>query len=149
MLGPFLLLLAWSALAPSGDRPTPPAPVADDVVEWSGRAVCVDESGGRVDCAPEGNRFALYTSDGKLHWFAPHDPLAPVFDDPRVRDQPVVVRVRPHPDGTGELIKVYSVKHGKRHDVRYFCEVCNVTSFVYQLCPCCRGEMELQETPVE
>ena len=57
--------------------------------------------------------------------------------------------MRPRADGTADLIKVYSVKHGKLHDVRYFCEVCNVTSFVSGLCPCCRAEMELKETPVE
>jgi hypothetical protein len=149
MLGASLFLLAWAALVPSADHIATLPPAADGVVEWSGHAVCVDEAGGRVDCQAEGNRFALQTDDGKLHWFAPRDPLAPVFDDARVRDQPVMVRVRPRPDGTGELIKVYSVKHGKLHDVRYFCEVCHVTSFVYQLCPCCRGEMELKETPVE
>jgi hypothetical protein len=52
-------------------------------------------------------------------------------------------------DGTADLIKVFAVKHGKLHDVRYFCEVCNVTSFVPGLCSCCRAEMELKETPVE
>ena len=109
----------------------------------------MDETGGRRDCRPEGNRFALQSADGSLHSFAPNDPLAPVFDDVRIRQQEVVLKVRPRADGTADLIKVYSVKHGKLHDVRYFCEVCNVTAFVPGLCSCCRAEMELKETPVE
>jgi hypothetical protein len=145
MLG--ALLLAWTAFPPP-DPPALSAP-AGDSVEWRGRAVCVDETGGRTECAAEGNRFALETAEGDLRWFAAGDPLAPVFDDPRVRAQEVVVKVRPLSDGTADLIKVYSAKHGKLHDVRYFCEVCNVTSFVPGLCPCCRAEMELVETPVE
>lgn len=145
MLGASLSLLAWALFVPAAEQ----AAATAGAVEWRGRAVCVDDTGGRKDCAVEGNRFALQGQDGTLHWFAPGDPLAPVFDDARVRDQPVMVRVRPRPDGMGELIKVYSVKLGKLHDVRYFCEVCNVTAFVYQLCPCCRAEMELKETPVE
>jgi hypothetical protein len=140
------LLLAWVALAP----PAPPAnPAPSGAVEWRGRAVCVDETGGRQECRTEGNRYALQSAEGALHWFVPGDPLAPVFDDVRIREQEVVVLARPRGDGSAELMKVYSAKHGKRHDIRYFCEVCNVTSFVYQLCPCCRAEMELKETPVE
>jgi hypothetical protein len=143
-----LLLLAWTApvalAGPADALPGPP-----DSVEWRGRVVCVDETGGRKDCAAEGNRYALEAGHGTLHWFAAGDPLAPVFDDLRVRAQEVVVMARPRPDGSGDMIKVYSAKHGKRHDVRYFCEVCNVTSFVPGLCPCCRAEMELKETPVE
>ena len=148
MLRASLLLLAWAAPAP--DHPaTRPAAVQADTVEWRGRAVCVDETGGRKECLAEGNRYALQSADGRLHWFAPNDPLAPVFDDVRIRQQEVVLRVRLRADGTADLIKVYSAKHGKLHDVRYLCEVCNVTSFVHGLCPCCRAEMELKETPVE
>ncbi len=37
---------------------------------------------------------------------------------------------------------------GKLHDVHYYCEVCNITAYAPGLCPCCRREMELKETPV-
>jgi len=145
MLRPALLLLAWTASTPSMLQAGPFAAGT----EWRGHVVCVDETGGLRECAPDGNRYALQTADGKLHWFAPDDPLAPVFDDPRVRHQEVVLEVRPKTDGTADLIKVYSAKQGKLYDVRYFCETCHVTSFVPGLCPCCRAEMELKETPVE
>ena len=148
MLRAALLVLAWTASAPADHLAAQPD-ANDAIVEWRGRAVCVDETGALDPCAPEGNRYALQTAGGELRWFMAGDPLAPVFDDPRIREQDVVAKVRPRPDGTGELIKVYSAKHGKLHDVRYFCEICNVTSFVPGLCPCCRAEMELRETPVE
>ena len=149
MLRSALLLLAWTASVPVAPQAGPSAALPDGSAQWRGRAVCVDATGGRIDCRPEGNQFALQSPDGRLHWFTPNDLLAPVFDDIRIRRQEVVLKVRPRADGTADLIKVHSVKHGKLHDVRYFCEVCNVTSFVPGLCSCCRAEMELKETPVE
>jgi hypothetical protein len=144
-----VLLLAWAAPVPVAPPARPSAALTDGVAEWRGRVVCVDETGGQTDCRPQGNLFALQSADGRLHWFAPDDPLAPVFDDVRVRGQDLALKVRPRADGTADLIKVHAVKNGTLHDVRYFCEVCNVTSFVPGLCPCCRAEMELKETPVE
>lgn len=142
--------MLWALLLAAGTASAPAlAARSDGTVEWRGRAVCVDETGGMRECLPTGNRYALQSAEGSLHWLAATDPLAPVFDDLRIRAQEVVLKVRPSAEGTAELVKVYSAKHGKLHDVRYFCEVCNVTSFVYQLCPCCRAEMELRETPVE
>jgi hypothetical protein len=149
MLWSALLLLVWTASAPVEPEAGPSATLPDGSAEWRGRAVCVDETGGQRACLAAGNRYALQSADGRLHWFAADDPLAPVFDDVRIRQQAVVLKVRPRADGTADLIKVYSAKHGKLHDVRYFCEVCNVTSFIAGLCPCCRAEMELKETPVE
>jgi hypothetical protein len=149
MLRSGLLLLAWTASVVAAPPAGPPAALTDGVAQWRGRAVCVDETGGQTDCRPEGNLFALQAADGRLHWFAPNDPLAPVFEDVRVRQQEVVLKARPRADGTADLIEVHAVKNGTLHDVRYFCEACNVTSFVPGLCPCCRAEMELKETPVE
>jgi hypothetical protein len=148
MLRAALLLLACTASASADHLAAQPADTAP-AVEWRGHVVCVDEIGAAEACASEGNRYALRSADGALRWFRNDDPLAPVFDDVRIRGQEIVARVRPHADGSGELIKVYSAKHGKRHDVRYFCEICNVTSFVPGLCPCCRAEMDLRETAVE
>ena len=149
MLAAAFFLLASTASAPVDTQATPARAAEAGVVEWRGRAVCVDEAGRLEECATQGRRYAFRSPEGHLHPFALDDPLAPVFDDPRVRGQEIAVRVRPRGDGGADLIKVYSVKHGKRHDVRYFCETCNVTSFVPGACPCCRAEMELRETPAE
>ena len=148
MLRAVLLVLLWISAPADRVAAEQPKPEREDT-QWRGRAVCVDAVGAMQPCAPEGNRHALRLADGSLRWFMPDDPLAPVFDDARIRDQDVVVTVRPRPDGTGEMLKVYSTKHGKLHDVRYFCEICNVTSFTPGLCPCCRAEMELKETPID
>jgi hypothetical protein len=149
MVSALILSLAWVSLTLDAPAPgQPAAAAASPTSEFRGRVVCLDPAGRRQACGPAAGRFALETGDGKLHPFLESDPLAAIFEDPRVRGQEVVVKARPHPDGAVEIVKVYSVKQGKLHDVHYYCEICNITAYAPGLCPCCRREMELKETPV-
>jgi hypothetical protein len=132
----------------AASAPGEPAAAAGQTSDFRGRVACLDQAGQRQDCGPAAPRFALETADGKLHPFLASDPLAAIFEDPRVRGQEVVVKARPRPDGAVQIVKVYSVKQGKLHDVHYFCEICNITAYAPGLCPCCRREMDLKETPV-
>ena len=147
MVSALILSLAWAS--PIVDAPAPGQPAAaSPTSDFRGRVVCLDPAGQRQSCGAAAGRCTLETGDGKLHPFLASDPLAAVFEDPRVRGQEVVVRARPRPDGALEIVKVYSVKQGKLHDVHYYCEICNITAYAPGLCPCCRREMELEETPV-
>lgn len=136
-------MLAWMVLFLAGA-----AQATGQPVELRGRSVCLDETGQGQACAPGDRWFGLQTPEGSLHRFLPADPLAAIFQDARVRDREVVVRARLRPDGAAEIIKVYSVRQGRLHDVHYFCDVCNITAYAPGLCPCCRKEMDLREDPV-
>ena len=148
MVSALILSLAWASPALAAPPPGEPAAAAGQTFDFRGRVTCLDPAGQRQACGAAARRFALETTDGKLHPFLASDPLAAIFEDPRVRGQEVAVRARPRPDGALEIVKVHSVKQGKLHDVHYFCEVCNITAYAPGLCPCCRREMELEETPV-
>jgi hypothetical protein len=145
MITPLILALAWAAQG-SPAVAVSPGPARRETVELRGRAVCLEVSGDRQPCGGDSERFALETADGALHAFPPGDLLAAIFKDARVRERELAVRARPRPDGTAEIIKVYSVKHGQLHDMYYYCEVCAITAYAPGLCPCCRREMELRET---
>jgi len=147
MVSALILSLAWASPALAAPPPGEPA-AAGQTFDFRGRVACLDPAGQRQACGAAARRFALETTDGKLHPFLASDPLAAIFEDPRVRGQEVAVRARPRPDGALEIVKVHSVKQGKLYDVHYFCEVCNITAYAPGLCPCCRREMELEETPV-
>lgn len=121
---------------------------AGQTVELRGRAVCLDEVGLPKACVTGSRQFGLRTAEGRIHRFLASDPLAGAFEDPRVRERDLAVEARPAGDDTVEIIAVYSVHNGKLHQVRYFCEVCNVWGYAPGPCPCCRAEMELKETPV-
>jgi len=147
MVSALVLSLAWASPALAPSAPGEPA-AAGQTSDFRGRVACLDPAGQRQACGAAARRFALETGDGKPQPFLASDPLAAIFEDPRVRGQEILVTARPRPDGAVEIVKVYSVKQGKLHDVHYFCEVCNITAYAPGLCPCCRREMELRETPV-
>jgi hypothetical protein len=142
-----ILALAWAAQGSPAVAASPDPPPRE-AVELRGRAVCVDAAGHRQACGRDPERFALESADGALHPFAPEDVLAAIFKDARVRDRDLAIRARPRADGVLEIVKVYSVKQGKLHDVHYYCEVCAITAYAPGPCPCCRREMELRETPL-
>ena len=147
MAGAFLLLLLASlGVAPSVARGT--AIQAGEPLERRGQVVCADEAGRRQACRAESRSFALEDADGGLHAFLGSDPLAAIFQDPRVRERELLVRARPRPDGSLEIVKVFSIRGGTPHDVHYYCEVCHVTAYAPGPCPCCRRPMELRETPL-
>jgi hypothetical protein len=74
-----------------------------------------------------------------------------MFADPDVRSRELLVRARPAGHGTGvelDIIKVYSIRDGRTHDLDYFCEVCNVVAYAPGLCVCCRQPLVLRERPL-
>ena len=116
-------------------------------VELRGRVVCVGPSSKVQPCDEAPSRFALQSSDGKLHRFLVLDVMTGMFADERVRQRELLVRVRPMPDGI-EAIKVYSIVAGRVHDIDYFCEVCNIVAYAPGPCPCCRQALVLRESPM-
>ncbi len=117
-------------------------------VELRGRVVCIDPSGAPRHCETTGNRFALQTSESKLHVFLASDRMTAMFDDHAVRMRALAVRARETPTGEIETIKVYSLREGRLHDLDYFCEVCNVVAYAPGPCVCCRQPLVLRERPL-
>ncbi len=110
--------------------------------------VCLDSADRGQDCGAPPHRFALEDRDGHLRRFLAGDALVGIFEDPRVRERDLLVRGREAAGGAVEIIKVYSVKDGKLHDLHYFCDVCHIAAYVPGRCPCCGREMELREIPL-
>jgi hypothetical protein len=115
-----------------------------------GRAVCLDEKGRRVDPLFEcsAGRFGFVDKNGKLYPFLVNDGASAVFTDGRVRKLELQITARLHERDNLELIRFQSVREGKLYDLYYFCEVCNIRAYAPGLCPCCRDELELRETPL-
>ena len=140
-----LLVVVLSAVAPAIG-----AAALSGELELRGRVVCLDGAGAVRTCEPPGG-FALQTSGGELRPFSPADPLAAMFADPEVRTRDLLVRARAAGEGTGielGIIKVYSIRDGRTHDLDYFCEVCNVVAYAPGLCVCCRQPLVLRERPL-
>jgi hypothetical protein len=115
-----------------------------DLTVLRGRAFCHEPPG---DCGG-GSHFGFESNDGQRFKFAAADSAAAIFTDPRVRLKELQLVARLRSGQELEIIRVRSYREGKLHDLYYFCEVCNITTYVPGPCPCCRSELELKETPV-
>jgi hypothetical protein len=112
-----------------------------------GKAVCVDETGQRLDCSKLGRRFALLSNEGVLYRVLTSDPNGEIFADPEVQRRDLSVTLRLHKSNEVEIIKVRSVQAGKLFDIYYYCDICNITSNAWGPCPCCGKDLEFIETP--
>ena len=121
------------------------------LVVMKGRAVCLGEKGqkeeGLFQCS--GQRFGFVDKESKLYTFLATDSASAVFADARVRNLDLQITARLHDADRLELIKFQATRDGKLYDIYYFCEVCNIRAYAPGLCPCCRDELELRETPAK
>ncbi len=68
--------------------------------------------------------------------------------DKRLANREVRLEGTTKPDGTFEVARLFTVRNGKLHRVRYYCEVCNIEALEPGNCVCCQQPTELQEIPV-
>ena len=145
---------AWAASAQvkseANQSPAQPAPVA-----LRGRVVCLTEEYQRLyqavpDCDKRGHVYGLKTADGQLYAFLPTDMAAAISDDQRFRERELLVTARQFPASSFvEVIKLQSIRDGKRYDLFYFCEVCNIQSHKPGPCDCCQDPVIFHEEPAE
>lgn len=142
-----LLFPLWSVWA----SPESAVQGSREEIRIRGRIVCLSASGPAVperDCSPSPGDFALRTQGGKLYRFRASDAKTEMFLDTRVRERELEVVVWLEPPDQVEIIKVYSVRDGKLHDVYYYCEVCLITAYGGGPCWCCQEEFEFREVPL-
>jgi len=52
-------------------------------------------------------------------------------------------------DNTFEIIRSQLIRGGKVYDFFYFCEICNITTYIPGPCMCCRAPTQYHETQVK
>lgn len=132
-----------------GVHASPVSPSSSEVKEVTlrGRVICVDQTGEKIECTDENNRYALRTHEGQDFYFLESDTKSAMFDDPRVRARELEVTAWLNQEGL-EIIKIYSIRDGQLYDIHYFCELCQIKAYVGGPCWCCQKEFELVEEPV-
>jgi len=145
-MSPLIIFLLTAFAAPLAMPAVQSAPVVR-----RGHIVCLDAAGKRsaasAACDGPGARFALSGSDGKLQAFSADDAATAMFTDLRVRRRELQITAQMAAHDQLEIVRVQSIREGKLYDIYYFCELCNIRAYAPGLCPCCRNEMELRETP--
>jgi hypothetical protein len=145
-MSPLIIFLLMAFAAPLATPAVQSAPVV-----LRGHVVCLDAAGKRSAassaCDGPGARFALSGSDEKLYAFSADDAATAMFTDLRVRRRELQITAQMAAHDQLEILLVQSIREGKLYDIYYFCELCNIRAYAPGLCPCCRNEMELRETP--
>lgn len=103
-----------------------------------------------VDREQGDSQVVLVTDDGKAIPLLRDDRSRFFFVDPRVQDRPVVLKVYAYSRMPYvRLLDAWTVKDGKRFQIRYWCNTCAITTYTPGRCPCCQDDVELQEVPVD
>lgn len=147
-------------------RPDAPGPAndalsADDaapkftVESLRGRVVWMAEAMQRlheVSCDDDvaQSLVALETESGELFGLV-KDVRGRAFHlDSRLRDIDVELLVRRYPQAPlVKIIRVYSLRDGKKYELDYWCDICAIQMFHLKPCECCQGQIRIRERLVE
>jgi hypothetical protein len=110
---------------------------------------------GRLDpqsvqaCASANQPLSFLATEGKKYEVAGDSVSNAQLRDPLLieRDWELVGSMRP--DGRFGIVKLFTIKDGKRFRVTYYCEICHIVTHEPGLCMCCQGPTELQEIPAQ
>jgi hypothetical protein len=70
------------------------------------------------------------------------------LQDKRLAKDEVELHGHQLPDGFFQVDSFYTIHHGKRYWIRYYCETCNIAALAPGHCVCCQQPTELQQIPV-
>ena len=93
--------------------------------------------------------LSFVTAEGKKYEVVGDSVSNAQLRDPLLidRDWELVGSMRP--DGRFSVVKLFTIKDGKRYRVTYYCEICHIVTHEPGRCMCCQGPTELQEIPAQ
>jgi hypothetical protein len=93
--------------------------------------------------------LGFVTNEGKKYKVAGDSISNAQLRDPLLIDREWELAGTMQPDGHLEIVKLFTIKDGKRYRVTYFCEICNITTYEPGRCMCCQGPTDLHEIPAQ
>lgn len=93
--------------------------------------------------------LTFVTGEGKRYQVAGDSMSNAQLRDPQLRDREWEFEGTVGPDGQFEIIKLFTIKDGKRFRVTYYCEICHIVTHEPGDCMCCQAPTELREIPGE
>jgi hypothetical protein len=70
--------------------------------------------------------------------------------DPQLRDRDLELVVRRFPGSPMiQIVRVYSLKEGKKYELDYWCDICAIPMYELKACECCQGPTRIRERLVD
>jgi hypothetical protein len=93
--------------------------------------------------------LTFVTTDGEKHKVVGDSMSNGQLRDPRLIDRDWELEGTVRPDGQFEIMKLFTIKDGKRFRVTYYCDICHIVTHEPGDCMCCQAPTELREIPGE
>jgi hypothetical protein len=145
----FTLLLSSACVAAEPRSKPASAPPTNATVR--GRIVWLAEAlhrrwGVEIDADAAHAQIALETKSGELLAIVKDKRGRGFYVDPQLLkfDYELVVRRFP---GTADVqvIRVYTIRKGKKYELDYWCDICAIPMYELKACECCQGPTRLRE----
>ena len=115
-----------------------------------GILVCLSSKLHEPPCETQDIRLAIRETDGRLF------PLTEgKFSNVLVQERKLqtnkfqLILKQVGSDNSFEIIRSQLIRGGKVYDFFYFCEICNITTYIPGPCMCCRAPTQYHETQVK
>jgi hypothetical protein len=144
------VLLASCVAARAAETPAPY--VTESLrgkVLWTGDAL-KERFGIESDPDAAHASVSLVTPEGKVYPIVQDVRGRGFLKDERLRNRDMELLVRRY-EGSPfiQIIRVYTIKQGRKYLLDYWCDICAIIMFELKECECCQGPIRLREELVE
>ncbi len=148
------LSVASGADQPAADEAgetAPASPPAYRTESLRGKVVWLSEAvqrryGVRIDPDAAHWQVVLETADGQLHPLLKEDRGRGFWKDARIRGIEMELFVRRYAGSPFvQVIRVYTIKQGRKYEMDYWCDICAIPMFELKECECCQGPIRIRE----
>ncbi len=143
-VGTFLLALLVAA----------PPPKPPETVTLRGKVLMLSEAlearglGLKTDPDPTAKQAVILGEDGTITPLLADETSRALFMDERLRHRNARIVGRRHPGLPYlQVVTIEVESDGKLRTPEYFCDVCTISVYYPQICPCCQGPMVLRMKP--
>jgi hypothetical protein len=132
----------------------PPQARAPETVTLRGKVLTLTEAikarglALNVDPEPAAKQAVLVGEDGTITPLLSDETSRALFMDERLRNRKAEIVGRRYPGLPYlQVVTIQVESDGKLRTPEYFCDVCTISVYYPQICPCCQGPMELRMRP--
>ena len=137
------------ALLKSAEAETNGLTAAQDNLIVKGMLVCLDQRLKEVGCTGP-DALGIRSADGRVYPLKADKSAQTLKAEKRLQTNEFQLTLKKLNDSsTYEIVKSQFFRGGKLYDFYYYCDVCNITTYVPGPCLCCRQETEYHEKLVE
>jgi hypothetical protein len=113
-------------------------------------ATILAKQGAKLDADAAAHWLALVADDGSVYPLIKDEGTRMFFQDPVLKNKSVRLTGRlVGKTNLLQVVNVHSYRHGKLHELYYWCDICAIKGYEKVKCGCCGGPMELREVPVK